>query len=411
MLHARLKYNAAMLPNIDPVFAPAAPSPRSDVEIYQMWEIFKAVNARVKAGGKVVSLLAGEPTLPPPQAAIKAAQDALNSGKPLGYTEALGIPALREGIAQLYRRRHGLAIPAQRIAVTVGTSAGLMLAFLAAFSAGETVAVVEPSYPAYRGTLKAIDLMPYRLATDASTGYRVTPAMIEALPPQVKGLVIASPANPTGTMLSAAELRAIHDLCRRRGLWLIVDELYHGVTYDQPAETVLSAGDEAIVINGFSKYWGMTGWRLGWLVLPERLIPRIEGLHGSLQISAPTLSQLAGIAALDAEAELVPRVAAYRRNRDALLAMLPRCGITRFAPPDGAFYLYVDIGDFSDDSVAFCKRMLDETGVVAAPGVDFDTAEGQHYIRFSFCMDAAIIDDAIARLEPWFQRLNRQEAT
>lgn len=396
-----------MLDHIDKVFTAPAASSRSDVEIYQMWEIFKAVNARVKAGGKVVSLLAGEPTLPPPQAAIKAAQDALSSGKPLGYTEALGIPALREGIAQLYKRRHGLDIPAKRVAVTVGTSAGLMLAFLAAFSAGDTVAVVEPSYPAYRGTLKAIDLVPYRLTTDASTGYRVTPDMIAALPAEVKGVVIASPANPTGTMLSAAELRAIYDLCQRRGLWLIVDELYHGVTYDRPAETVLSAGDDAIVINGFSKYWGMTGWRLGWLVLPERLVQRIEALHGSLQISAPTLSQLAGVAALEADAELTPRVEAYRRNRDKLLEAVARWGITRFAPPDGAFYLYIDVGDFTDDSVAFCKRMLDETGVVAAPGVDFNTADGHRYIRFSFCMDAAIIDDAIARLDPWFARLNR----
>ncbi len=396
-----------MLDHLDKVFTAPTASLRSDVEIYKMWEVFKAVNARVKAGGKVVSLLAGEPTLPPPQAAIKAAQDALSSGKPLGYTEALGIPALREGIAQLYKRRHGLDIPAQRVAVTVGTSAGLMLAFLAAFSAGDTVAVVEPSYPAYRGTLKAIDLVPYRLTTDASTGYRVTPEMIAALPPEVKGVVIASPANPTGTMLSAAELRAIYDLCQQRGLWLIVDELYHGVTYDHPAETVLSAGDDAIVINGFSKYWGMTGWRLGWLVLPDRLVQRIEGLHGSLQISAPTLSQLAGLAALGADAELTPRVAAYRRNRDRLLEAVARWGITRFAPPDGAFYLYLDVGDFTEDSVAFCKRMLDETGVVAAPGVDFNTADGHRYIRFSFCMDAAIIDDAIARLDPWFARLNR----
>ncbi|QDO98054.1 aminotransferase class I/II-fold pyridoxal phosphate-dependent enzyme [Ferrovibrio terrae] len=397
-----------MLDHIDKVFVPLAASSRSDVEIYQMWEIFKAVNAKVKAGGKVVSLLAGEPTLPPPQAAIKAAQDALSSGKPLGYTEALGIPALREGIAQFYQRRHGLEISSSRVAVTVGTSSGLMLAFLAAFSAGDTVAVVEPSYPAYRGTLKAIDLVPYRLTTNASTGYRVTPEMIAALPAQVKGVVIASPANPTGTMLSAEELRAIYDLCQQRGLWLIVDELYHGVTYDRAAETVLSVGDDAIVINGFSKYWGMTGWRIGWLVLPERLVSRIEALHGSLQISAPTLSQLAGIAALNADAELTPRVEAYRRNRDKLLAALPRWGITRFAPPDGAFYLYIDVGDFTDDSVAFCRRMLDETGVVAAPGVDFNTADGHRYIRFSFCMDAAIIDDAIARLDPWFRRLNRQ---
>ncbi|MFN4309230.1 MAG: pyridoxal phosphate-dependent aminotransferase [Ferrovibrio sp.] len=401
-----------MLASADRVFtAPQTgpqPSPRSDVEIYQMWEIFKAVNARVKAGGEVVNLLVGEPTLPPPQAAIAAAQKALGSGRQLGYTEALGIMPLREGIAGLYRRRHGLDIPASRVAATIGTSSGFMLAFLACFSAGDTVAVVEPSYPAYRGTLKALDLIPYRVATDAATRFQVTPAMIASLPPQVKGIVVASPANPTGTMLSATELRAIYEACRLHGLWLIVDELYHGVTYDQPADTILSAGDDAVVINGFSKYWGMTGWRLGWLVLPERLVPRIEALHGSLQISAPTLSQLAGVAALSADEELQPRVLAYKRNRDALLAALPRLGITRFAPPDGAFYLYADIGDFSDDSVAFCKRMLEETGVVTAPGVDFDTADGRRFLRFSFCMDASVVDEAIRRLEPWFRSLNRR---
>lgn len=382
-------------------------SPRSDIEIYRMWEIYKAVNAHVRAGGEVINLLVGEPTLPPPRKATEAAQAALSKGRNLGYTEALGMSALRDGIARLYRRRHDLDISAGRVAVTIGTSSGFMLAFLAAFSAGDTVAVVEPCYPAYRGTLQSLDLIPYRLGTDASTRYRVTPAMIEALPDHVRGIVIASPANPTGTMLNAAELKAIYDACQRRGLWLIVDELYHGVTYDRPAETVLSAGPDVIVINGFSKYWGMTGWRIGWLVLPERLVPRIEALHGSLQISAPTLSQIAAIAALDVEDEMDDRVALYRRNRDRLLAALPRFGIHRFAPPDGAFYLYADIGDFTDDSVAFCRRMLDETGVVAAPGVDFDTARGQRFLRFSFCMDEAVVEEAVKRLEPWFQRLNR----
>ena len=383
-------------------------APRSNIEIYRMWEIFKAVNARVKAGGEVINLLVGEPTLPPPRKATEAAQAALNKGRNLGYTEALGMMALREGIAQLYSGRHGLEIPAPRIAATIGTSSGFMLAFLAAFSAGDTVAVVEPSYPAYRGALQAVDLVPYRLGTDASTGYRVTPAMIDALPAAVKGVVVASPANPTGTMLNATELRAIYDACRRRGLWLIADELYHGVTYEQPAATVLEAGEDVIVVNGFSKYWGMTGWRIGWLVLPERLVPRIEALSGSLQISAPTLSQIAAIAALDAEEEMNGRVALYRRNRDRLLAALPRLGIQRFAPPDGAFYLYADIGDFTDDSVAFCRRMLDETGVVAAPGVDFDTANGTRYLRLSFCMDEAVVEKAISRLEPWFAGLNRR---
>lgn len=231
------------------------PSPRSDLEIYRMWEIFKAVNARVQAGGEVVNLLVGEPTFPPPQRAVAAAQAALQKGRGLGYTEALGIDALRQGIARLYRRRYGLTIPAERIAVTIGTSSGFMLAFLAAFEAGQTVAVVEPSYPAYRGTLKAVNLDAYRLGTDASTRYQVTPALIEALPEHVAGVVVASPANPTGTKLSARDLKAVYEACRRRGLWLIVDELYHGVTFEQPAGSVLAAGDEVIVVNGFSKYW------------------------------------------------------------------------------------------------------------------------------------------------------------
>lgn len=384
------------------------PSPRSDIEIYRMWEIYKAVVDRVETGGEVVNLLVGEPTLPPPRKAAEAAQAALNSGRSLGYTQALGIPELRKGIARLYGRRHDLDIPHRRIAVTIGTSSGFMLAFLAAFSAGDTVAVAEPSYPAYRGALQAVDLVPLRLGTDAATRYRVTPEMITALPPQVKGVVIASPANPTGTMLDAAELRAIYDACRQRGLWLIVDELYHGVTYDRPADTVLAAGEDVIVVNGFSKYWGMTGWRIGWLVVPEHLIGRIEALSGSLQISAPTLSQIAALAALDAEDEMDERVALYRRNRDRLLAALPRWGVTRFAPTDGAFYLYADIGDFTDDSVAFCRRMLDETGVVVAPGVDFDTAHGSRFLRFSFCMDERVVEEAVRRLEPWFARLNRR---
>lgn len=391
------------------IMTPMPPlAPRSDIEIYRMWEIFKAVNARVKAGGEVVNLLVGEPTLPPPQKATAAAQAALSKGRNLGYTEALGMPALRQGIAQLYARRYGIDVPASRIAVTIGTSSGFMLAFLAAFSAGDTVAVVEPSYPAYRGALQAVDLVPLRLGTDETTGYRVTPAMIEALPSQVKGVVVASPANPTGTMLSSTELTAIYDACHRKGLWLIVDELYHGVTYERPAATMLEAGEDVIVVNGFSKYWGMTGWRIGWLVLPERLVPRIEALGGSLQISAPTLSQIAAIAALEAEDEMNARVALYRGNRDRLLNALPRFGISRFAPPDGAFYLYADIGDFTDDSVAFCRRMLEETGVVAAPGVDFDTANGARYLRFSFCMDEAVVEEAIRRLEPWFAGLNRR---
>ncbi|MBX3455361.1 pyridoxal phosphate-dependent aminotransferase [Ferrovibrio sp.] len=394
-----------MMPGSDGFPLPQ-PSSRSSVEIYRMWSIYKAVNQRLRAGGAVVNLLVGEPSFPPPAKAVAAAQAAMAG--PVGYTETLGIRPLRQGIADLYRRRHGLDIPAERIAVTIGTSSGFMLAFLAAFEAGQKVAVVEPCYPAYRGTLKALNLTPHRIGTDAANGFRPRVQDIEALPADIAGLVLASPANPTGTLLPAADLAEIYAACRRRGLWLVVDELYHGIVYGQPAPTILGQGPEAIVINGFSKYWGMTGWRIGWLVLPERLVPRVEALAGSLQISAPYLSQVAALAALECEPEMEQRLALYAANRQKLLQALPGLGLNSFAPPDGAFYLYCNISHLADDSVAFCQRMLDETGVVAAPGVDFDSQEGHRFIRFSFSVEAGTIDQALQRLGEWLPRQARR---
>lgn len=385
------------------------PSPRSSLEIYRMWSIYKAVNERLRQGGSVVNLLVGEPTFPPPAEVVAAVTAAMQAG-PVGYTETLGIRPLRQGIADLYRRRHGLDIAPARIAVTIGTSSGFMLAFLAAFEAGQTVAVVEPCYPAYRGSLKALNLIPHRIGTDAANGFRVRPEDIDALPDSVAGVVLASPANPTGTLLPAADLAAIYTACRRRGLWLVVDELYHGIVYGQatpttPAASILEQGPDAIVVNGFSKYWGMTGWRIGWLVLPERLAPRVEALAGSLQISAPYLSQVAALAALNCEPEMDARVAHYAANRRKLLQALPGLGLRSFAPPDGAFYLYCDVRHLTDDSAAFCQRMLDETGVVAAPGADFDSVEGRHFIRFSFSVEARTIDLALERLAAWLPGL------
>lgn len=378
-------------------------SDRSSVEIYRMWNIYKAVNERLRRGGKVVNLLVGEPTFPVPDACRVAVEKTLKT-EPVRYTEALGIPPLRAAIANLYQRRYGLRISPERIAVTVGSSSGFLLAFLAAFAAGQRIAVAEPSYPAYRGALKAVDLEPVRLGVDESTGFRVTAQMIEALPADVAGVVLASPANPTGTILPAADLAAIHAVARRRGMWLVVDELYHGVTYGQSAPSILEHGEDAIVVNGFSKYWGMTGWRVGWLVLPERLVARIEGLSGSLQISAPYLSQVAALAALDCEAEMQDRLALYARNRAKLLKTLPELGLNRFAPPDGAFYLYCNISHLSENSEDFCQKMLDECGVVAAPGADFDTLAGRHFIRLSFCMGEDIVSEALDRLSDWLPR-------
>ena len=388
------------------------PSPRSSVEIYRMWQIYKAVNQRLRQGGEVVNLLVGEPTFPAPAKAVDAVAAAMRAG-PVGYTETLGIRPLRQGIADLYRRRHGLTIPPERIAVTIGTSSGFMLAFLAAFEAGQKVAVVEPCYPAYRGTLKALNLTPHRIGTDAANGFRPRAADIAALPADVAGVVLASPANPTGTLLRETDLAEIYAVCQRRGLWLVVDELYHGIVYGPTAPSILSQGPEAIVVNGFSKYWGMTGCRIGWLVLPERLAPRVEALAGSLQISAPYLSQVAALAALDCEPEMDERVALYAANREKLLRTLTNLGLDKFAPPDGAFYLYCDVGHLTEDSAAFCQRMLDETGVVAAPGADFDSEQGHRFIRFSFSVEPETIDRALQRLAEWLpkQRVVAAEKT
>jgi aspartate/methionine/tyrosine aminotransferase len=373
---------------------------RAAIPPFIAMEILRAANARAASGGAVFHLELGQPDTPAPAAVIEAAKRALDSNR-LGYTEALGIGPLREAIAGHYRRDYGLEIDPGRVVVTTGSSGAFMLGFLSAFEPGDRVALAAPGYPAYRNILLALDLRPVDLPVGPETRFHPTAEMLDALDEPVEGLIVASPANPTGSMLSPAELAGLVAHCRDRGIRLVSDEIYHGIVYDGVAATAAAFSDSAIVINSFSKYFSMTGWRLGWMVLPPDLLRAVECLAQNLFISAPTLPQLAALAVFDCKAELDANVARYRRNRDLLLAELPKAGLQRFAPPDGAFYLYADVANLANDSEAFCRRLLAETGVALTPGTDFDSRRGHRSLRISFAGSTEDMAEAARRLIGW----------
>jgi aspartate/methionine/tyrosine aminotransferase len=315
---------------------------------------------------------------------------------------------LRARIARRYRDWHGLDLPPERIALTIGASGAFILAFLAAFDAGARVAVTSPGYPAYRNILTALDVEVVDLPTTAATRFQPTPELLEALAPQLDGLVVASPANPTGTMLHKDELARLAAWCRVRGVRLVSDEIYHGVTFGAPAETALRADPDAIVVNSFSKLYCMTGWRLGWLVMPEALVEPITRLAQNLFIAPPAIAQHAALGAFDDEAPLRERVLAYGRNRDRLLKALGDAGLTGIVPPEGAFYLYIPVDGTGLDSAALCRQLLAETGVALTPGIDFDPARGHGFARISFAGAEADIAEAATRLAAWLRpRLGR----
>ena len=376
------------------------PSRRSGIAPFIVMEILAAANARAATGADVIHLEVGEPGGGPPAMVLDAARAALDRPG-LGYTEALGLPALRRRIAEHYRRRHGVDVPIERIVVTNGASGAFILAFLAAFDAGDRVAIGEPGYPAYRNILQALDVEVVPIATDLSTRFQPTTAHLDELNEPIRGLIVASPANPTGTTLDATSLAALGAWCRDRSAWLIADEIYQGITYEAPASSILESSSEAIVVNSFSKYFCMTGWRLGWLVLPLALIEPVTRLAQNLFISPPAISQHAALAAFDATDELKARIARYRRNRDRLRAALLRAEVVELAPADGAFYLYAEISPFGLDSPDLCRAVLAETGVAITPGVDFDPRRGQHWVRLSFAGDETGVTEAARRLEAW----------
>jgi aspartate/methionine/tyrosine aminotransferase len=385
-----------------------APAPRlkvgqrAKVDPFLVMDVLAAANARAAAGDDVIHMEVGEPGGGPPDAVLAAARQALGQ-IPLGYTEALGRPQLRAAIARHYDHQYGLAVDPDQVVVTVGASGAFVLAFLAAFDPGDRVIVPEPAFPAYKNTLRALDIEVVRLGLGPECAFKPTVAQLEALDGPIHGLLIASPSNPTGTMLSQGELAAIAGYCRQCGIRLIADEIYHGITFEQPATSVLACDRDAIVINGFSKYFCMTGWRLGWLIAPPDLVRPIELLAQNLFISAPALSQEAALAALACRTELDARIEVYRRNRATLLATLPPAGLDRFAPIDGAFYLYADVGHLCADSTALCQELLDTAGLALAPGADFDSVHGGRFMRLSFAGSHAQVAAGAERLAGWLR--------
>jgi aspartate/methionine/tyrosine aminotransferase len=372
---------------------------------FMVMDVISAANARQAAlppgAPHVIRMEVGQPGTGAPAGAVEAAHAALRSGHPLGYTEAFGLRSLRERIAAHIQSWYGVDVPVARIAVTVGASGAFPLAFLAAFDPGDRVAMVAPFYPPYVNILTALGIQPVIMEATAATRFQPSVAMLEALDPRPDGLIVASPCNPAGTMLHPHELAAIAAWCDANGVRLISDEIYHGLTYDSPIATAAAFSPHAVVVNSFSKYFSMTGWRVGWLVLPEDLVRPVECLAQNMFISAPYISQVVAEAAFDCQEELQVNIARYRRSRAHLLRALPEAGFSRLSPAEGAFYLFADIADRSNDSVAFCARMLAEVGVAVTPGVDFDRTRGNRFLRFSYCGPEADMIAAAERLKLW----------
>jgi len=377
---------------------------RAAVPPFHVMDLLAAAAERARTHGDLVNMVAGQPSTPAPVAVREAAKRALDD-QLLGYTVALGIPELRDAIAGHHRRMHGLDVDRDDVVVTTGSSGGFLLAFLAAFEAGDRVAIARPGYACYRNVLSALGCEVVELPTGPESRFQPTVAMLDALEEPVQGVVVASPANPTGTMLFAHELAAIATWCEAHGVQLISDEIYHGIEYAAPMlhSSAWETSREAVVFNSFSKYFSMTGWRIGWMLVPERLRRPVDVLTGNFTICPPVLAQHAALAAFSEESydECDGHVARYARNRELLLAGLPRLGIDRLAPADGAFYVYADVSHLTDDSMAFCHRLLAETGVATAPGIDFDTAAGNRFVRMSFAGSPDEVAEALVRLEAW----------
>ncbi len=372
----------------------------TEVAPFHAMEVLKAANDREAAGGDVLHMEVGEPGGGSPRHVLEAAEKALRSSR-IGYTEALGIRPLRERIARYYEEVHDTVVDPSRIAVTTGSSGAFVLAFLAAFDPGDRVLLTAPGYPAYPNILKSVGAAPEILRTGPETRFQPTPRLISEAGPAPDGLLVASPANPTGTMLDREALSELAGYCAENGIRLISDEVYHGITYGEPAVSALELSESAVVVNSFSKYYAMTGWRVGWMVVPEELARPVEMLGQSVAISAPALSQYAALAAFDAGPELDARVAGYARNRELLLRELPLAGFDKLAPADGAFYIFADVSGLTDDSGEFCRRMLDEIGVATTPGVDFDPDRGRAFVRFSFAGDPGDVAEAARRIRAW----------
>ncbi len=379
-----------------------AGSDRSQISSFIVMDVMRQAALREAAGEKVVHMEVGQPGTPAPETARFAAKAALDQNA-LGYTLALGLPSLRQRISDHYREIYQVSVDPARIVITSGSSAAFVLSFLALFDPGQRVALPSPGYPCYRHILSALGQETPLLPTGPDRRWMPTVADLKVMQATgaLSGLVLASPANPTGTMITPQRLQEISCFCDDNDIWLISDEIYHGLTYNETAQTALAVSDRAIIVNSFSKYYSMTGWRIGWLVVPDNLVSVVERLAQNFYISPPTISQIAAEGAFSGRRELEANRAVYAANRDLLVAGLHDLGLSNFAPPDGAFYVYVDIRDFASDAATFAKQMLEETNVAATPGIDFDAEGGNHYIRFCYAGTTADIERALDRLKAW----------
>jgi aspartate/methionine/tyrosine aminotransferase len=380
---------------------------RAGIPPFYVMDVWLAAAQRQRSHGDLVNLSAGQPSAgatAPVRAAAKAALD----NTALGYTVALGIPELRAAIAQAYDTRHGLAVEPDDVIVTTGSSGGFLLAFLTCFDVGDRVVVTSPGYPCYRNILSALGCEVVDLLCGPETRFQPTAQMLAELDPPVRGVVVASPANPTGTVIPPGELAAIASWCADSGVQLISDEVYHGLVYEGVPATSCAwqTSRDALVVNSFSKYFAMTGWRLGWLLVPPALRRAVDCLTGNFTICPPVLSQFAAVAAFTPEsiAEAEGHLREYAENGRLLLDGLRKIGIDRLAPTDGAFYVYADVSEFTADSLSFCEKLLADTGVAIAPGIDFDTARGGSFVRMSFAGPTSDIEEALRRIGPWLRR-------
>jgi aspartate/methionine/tyrosine aminotransferase len=381
-----------------------AASGRSDVPPFMVMDVMAAAARIEAAGGHVIHMEVGQPAASAPKTAIQAAQAALEGAR-IDYTSALGTPALRQRIARHYRETYGFAVDSDRVVVTTGSSGAFILAFLALFEPGDRVAVTVPGYPPYRHILTALGCEPVLIETSSETRHALTGEALLAAHRKapLKGVLVASPANPTGTMMSREALSSLIAAAESAGIRFISDEIYHGLDYAFPAVTAAELSSNAIVINSFSKYFCMTGWRIGWMVVPEPLLRPIERLQQNLSISVATLSQIAAEAAFDGRDEMEAIKRGYLENRRILIEGLPRAGLTKFLPADGAFYLYADVSDFTSDSFKFAGEMLEKTHVAATPGIDFDPVHGRQFIRFSYARSAPEMHQGVERIAQWLK--------
>lgn len=372
-----------------------------DIDPFRAITISKRAHELKEEGRSILHMEFGQPSTPAPKAAIARSHEVLDTD-PMGYWES---QPLKARICQHYKDMYGVDLTPGRLAITNGASPALVLALATAFSPGDRIAFARPGYVAYRNTVRALNFEGLEIPCGEDTRYQLSAAALDALDPAPQGVIIASPANPTGTIIPASELAAIADVAKAKGIRIISDEIYHGLSFGPEIHSMLEYAPDAFIVNSFSKYFSMAPWRLGWLVSPPDMARRTGAYIGNLFLTAPSLSQHAGLAAMDAREELDGHVEVYRRNRELMLEALPKLGLEKIAPPDGAFYIYADVSRFTDDSLAFCLKLLEETGVATAPGVDFDPVDGKHHMRFSFALSTPQIEEAIARLVPWFGAL------